>query len=143
MLQKNITNDTLLNEDFPRAQVNGFADNLDFEKIKAWDRLKSNTADPSHFLEDCASNCLLRLTRQRSSEQFTISPTLTKNRVFILQKSELEKRLDPFFYVPELLELEKKVLAKKPKKLRAYALSHYDCRIHTVMTPYLLTRFVF
>jgi len=28
-----------------------------------------------------------------------------------LQKSELEKRLDPFYYVPELLELEKKVLA--------------------------------
>lgn len=51
---------------------------------------------------------------------FTISPTLNKSRVFILQKSELEKRFDPFFYVPELLELEKKVLAKKPKKLRDY-----------------------
>jgi restriction endonuclease S subunit len=43
-----------------------------------------------------------------------------RSRVFILQKSELEKRLDPFYYVPELLELEKKVLAKKPKKLRDY-----------------------
>lgn len=42
------------------------------------------------------------------------------NRVFILQFSELEKRLDPFYYVPELLELEKKVLAKEPKKLRDY-----------------------
>lgn len=51
---------------------------------------------------------------------YTISPTLNKSRVFILQKSELEKRLDPFFYIPELLELEKKVLAKKPKKLRDY-----------------------
>lgn len=51
---------------------------------------------------------------------FTISPTLNKSRVFILQKSELEKRFDPFFYVPELLELEKKVLSKKPKKLRDY-----------------------
>jgi hypothetical protein len=29
--------------------VNGFADNLDFEKIRALDRLKNNTADPSHF----------------------------------------------------------------------------------------------
>jgi hypothetical protein len=29
--------------------VNGFADNLDFEKIKTWDRLKINTADPPHF----------------------------------------------------------------------------------------------
>ncbi len=51
---------------------------------------------------------------------YTISPTLNKSRVFILQKSELEKRFDPFFYVPELLELEKKVLSKKPKKLRDY-----------------------
>lgn len=51
---------------------------------------------------------------------YTISKTLNPKRVFILQKSELEKRLDPFFYVPELLELEKRVLAKKPKKLRDY-----------------------
>lgn len=51
------------------------------------------------------------------------STALNKNRVFILQKSELEKRFDPFFYVPELLELEKKVLAKKPKKLRDYVQS--------------------
>lgn len=30
---------------------------------------------------------------------YTISPTLKKNRVFILQKSELEKRFDPQFYI--------------------------------------------
>lgn len=54
---------------------------------------------------------------------FTISKNLNKNKIFILQKSELEKRLDPFFYVPELLELEKKILAKKPKKLRDYVVS--------------------
>lgn len=48
------------------------------------------------------------------------STALNKSRVFILQKSELEKRLDPFYYVPELLELEKKVLVKEPKKLRDY-----------------------
>lgn len=52
---------------------------------------------------------------------YTISnKQLNPSRVFILQKSELEKRLDPFYYVPELLELEKKVLAKEPKKLRDY-----------------------
>lgn len=45
------------------------------------------------------------------------------NRVFILQKSELEKRFDPFYYVPEILELEKKILAKTPKKLREYVKS--------------------
>lgn len=48
------------------------------------------------------------------------SEKLNKNRVFILQKSEMEKRFDPFFYVPELVELEKKVLTKQPKKLRDY-----------------------
>ncbi|GAB1415845.1 hypothetical protein MASR2M117_12510 [Paludibacter sp.] len=48
------------------------------------------------------------------------SKALNPGRVFILQKSELEKRLDPFYYVPELVELEKKVLAKDPKKLRDY-----------------------
>lgn len=50
------------------------------------------------------------------------SKTLNKSRVFILQKSELEKRLDPFYYIPELLELEKKVLSKQPKKLRDYVI---------------------
>ncbi len=54
---------------------------------------------------------------------YTISKTLNPKRVFILQKSELGKRFDPFFYVPELLELERKVLAKKPKKLRDYVVS--------------------
>ena len=54
---------------------------------------------------------------------FTISPSLNKSRVFILQKSELEKRFDPFFYLPELLELERKVLAKKPKRLRDFVQS--------------------
>jgi hypothetical protein len=56
-------------------------------------------------------------------ELYTISPSLNKNRVFILNKSELEKRFDPFYYIPELLELEKKVLAKQPKKLRYYVQS--------------------
>ena len=38
------------NKDFPRGQVNGFAENLDIKKTKQGDRLKINTADPSHFL---------------------------------------------------------------------------------------------
>jgi restriction endonuclease S subunit len=50
------------------------------------------------------------------------NPALNPKRVFILQKSDVEKRFDPFFYIPELLELEKKVLAKEPKKLRDYVL---------------------
>ena len=51
---------------------------------------------------------------------FTISPSVNKNKVFILQRSELEKRFAPFYYVPSLVALEKKVLAKKPKRLRDY-----------------------
>lgn len=54
---------------------------------------------------------------------FTISPMLNKDRVFLIQKSELEKRLDPFYYVPSLVALEKQVLAKHPKKLRDYVVS--------------------
>ena len=38
------------------------------------------------------------------------NPALNPKRVLILQKRELEKRFDPFFYIPELLELEKKYL---------------------------------
>jgi restriction endonuclease S subunit len=53
---------------------------------------------------------------------YTISALLNKHRVFILKKSELEKRFDPFFYVPEIVELERKVLAKQPKKLRDYVI---------------------
>ncbi len=54
---------------------------------------------------------------------YTISTSLHKNRVFILQKCELDKRLDPFYYVPELVKIEKKVLAKQPKRLRDYVKS--------------------
>ena len=44
---------------------------------------------------------------------YTISNTkLNPNRVFILQKSELEKRLDPFYYVPELVELENAAIVR-------------------------------
>ncbi len=54
--------------------------------------------------------------------EFTLSPTLNPQRVFILRKSEIEKRFDPFYYVPELLELEKKILAKRPKRLRDFVI---------------------
>ncbi|MFA4851818.1 MAG: restriction endonuclease subunit S [Bacteroidales bacterium] len=54
---------------------------------------------------------------------FNISPTLDKNKIFLIQRSELEKRLDPFYYVPSLMDLEKKVLSKRPKKLRDYVVS--------------------
>lgn len=47
---------------------------------------------------------------------YTIQSTaLNKSRVFILQKSELEKRLDPLYYAHEFNEYEK-ILIKKPFK---------------------------
>ncbi|MBP7496222.1 MAG: restriction endonuclease subunit S [Bacteroidales bacterium] len=54
---------------------------------------------------------------------FSLSNNINKSKVFILNLRELEKRLDPFYYIPELLELERKVLAKNPKKLRDYVKS--------------------
>lgn len=54
---------------------------------------------------------------------FALSNTVNTNRVFLIQKSELEKRLDAEYYTPSLVALEKKVLAKNPKKLRDYVLS--------------------
>ena len=54
---------------------------------------------------------------------FAISSHFNKNKVFILHKCDLDKRLGPFCYVPELVELERKVLARKPKKLHDYVVS--------------------
>ncbi|MFH2047976.1 MAG: restriction endonuclease subunit S [bacterium] len=51
---------------------------------------------------------------------YKISSNLNPNKVFILHKYEIEKRFDPFYYIPNLVELERKVLAKQPKKLRDY-----------------------
>ncbi|OPZ27723.1 MAG: EcoKI restriction-modification system protein HsdS [Bacteroidetes bacterium ADurb.BinA174] len=60
----------------------------------------------------------------RMINNYTIqSDKLNKSRVFILQKSEIEKRFDPFYYIPELVELEKKILIKQPKKLRDYVMA--------------------
>ena len=55
--------------------------------------------------------------------EYSIPASLNKNRIFLLHRSELEQRFDPFYYVPDLVELEKKVLAKKPKKLRDFVKS--------------------
>jgi restriction endonuclease S subunit len=56
-------------------------------------------------------------------QNFSLSTSFNKNRVFLLRKSEVEKRLDPFYYVPDVVGLEKKLLAKQPKRLRDYAIS--------------------
>ncbi|MBL8092375.1 MAG: hypothetical protein JNJ43_18725, partial [Anaerolineales bacterium] len=52
---------------------------------------------------------------------FTLSPTLNKNRVFILQKSEIEMRIDPYFYIPKFKDLEAKLKTKRTKKISEIA----------------------
>ena len=61
---------------------------------------------------------------------FILSSTLNPNKVFILHKSDLEKRFDPFYYVPELIELEKRILAGNSKPLR-----HFVKNIASGATP--------
>lgn len=53
---------------------------------------------------------------------FTLANTVNPNKVFLIRKSELEKRLDAEYYTPSSVALEKKVLAKNPKKLREFVL---------------------
>lgn len=54
---------------------------------------------------------------------FSLLPSLNKNKVFLLNKSEVEKRLDPLYYDPRSIDLERKISAKNPKKLRDYIVS--------------------
>lgn len=63
------------------------------------------------------------MSKKTMSNYTILNSAINPKRVFILQKSELEKRFDPDFYIPQLLELERKVLAKLPKKLRDYVVS--------------------
>ena len=41
--------------------------------------------------------------------EFKLSNKINPNRTFLINKSSLEKRLDPFFYIPEIVDLENKV----------------------------------
>jgi restriction endonuclease S subunit len=54
---------------------------------------------------------------------FQLSGNVDENKIFLVGKSQIEKRLDPFYYLPELLELEEKVTKSKPHKLLHYAKS--------------------
>ena len=56
-------------------------------------------------------------------KNFTLSENRNKDKLFLLNHSEIEKRFDPFYYIPELVELEKQVSKLNPEKLRHYILS--------------------
>jgi restriction endonuclease S subunit len=62
--------------------------------------------------------------------EFKLSDKVNPNRVFLLQTSELEKRLDPFYYIPELKELEEKVREKDVEPLR-----HFVKNVSSGATP--------
>ena len=49
-------------------------------------------------------------------EKFRLSEDIDPNKVFIVNRSELEGRIDPFFYKSEYSELEKKIEKSKYKK---------------------------
>lgn len=54
---------------------------------------------------------------------FQLSEKVNKHKVFLVGKSQIEKRLDPFYYIPKLIELEENVTKSKPHKLLHYAKS--------------------
>jgi type I restriction enzyme, S subunit len=55
--------------------------------------------------------------------EFKLSDKVNPNKIFILKTSEIEKRLDPFYYIPEIKELEEKVRKKDVKPLRHFVVS--------------------
>lgn len=61
---------------------------------------------------------------------YNLSENIDSNKVFIVQRSEIEDRWDPMYYRPEIANLEKKVRAISTKKLRDYIV-----RISSGATP--------
>lgn len=62
--------------------------------------------------------------------QYTLSENIDSNKVFVVQRSEIEDRWDPMYYRPEIAGLEKKIRAISTKKVRDYIL-----RISSGATP--------
>ena len=53
---------------------------------------------------------------------FQISPELDANKVFLVRSSELEGRLDPFCYVPDLVKLDRKIKVETKYSLKDFTL---------------------
>ena len=53
---------------------------------------------------------------------YQVSQHIDNNKVFIVQRSEIEGRLEPEFYKPSIADLEKTIREKSSQKLRDYAL---------------------
>ena len=54
---------------------------------------------------------------------YQASQHIDKNKIFIIQRSEIEERLEPEFYKPSIADLEKTIRGKSSHKLHDYALS--------------------
>lgn len=54
---------------------------------------------------------------------YQVPQHIDKNKIFIVQRSEIEIRLEPGFYKPSISDMEKIIREKSSRKLRDYALS--------------------
>jgi len=57
----------------------------------------------------------------RSSSTFKLSDHVDQDKVFLVNLSDFDKRLDTDYYRPKLLDIEKRVRAKATKKLQDFA----------------------
>lgn len=53
---------------------------------------------------------------------FQLSPVVDSNKVFLVNSSEIEGRLDPFCYIPELVELDRKIKSKTKYRLKDFSI---------------------
>ena len=54
---------------------------------------------------------------------YQVPQHISKDKIFIVKKSEIEGRLEPDFYKPSIASLEKKIRSLSSKRLRSYAQS--------------------
>ena len=54
---------------------------------------------------------------------YQVPQHISKDKIFIVKKSEIEGRLEPNFYKPSIATLERKIRSLSSKRLREYAQS--------------------
>ena len=55
---------------------------------------------------------------------FILSSDIDHEKIFLVKTFDLDKRLDPFFYIPALVKLDNLIKSKTPFKLSDFALSY-------------------
>jgi restriction endonuclease S subunit len=61
---------------------------------------------------------------ESGKDGFFLGLDVDKDKIFLVNSKELEGRLDPFCYIPELVKLDKKVKAKTQYRLRHFSKYH-------------------